>query len=92
MKIGLKLTKLDPPKMSPAPSSHLTPYYLGHSQRLDDVHDRLALRLEGRRELYRNLAPFLYLRVQEALEKEGLDCEAHLFLRNDLVSWDRIGF
>ena len=47
MKIGLKLTKLDPPKMSPAPSSHLTPYYLGHSQRLDDVHDRLALRLEG---------------------------------------------
>ena len=34
MKIGLKLTKLDPPNMSPAPSSPLTPYRLGHSWRI----------------------------------------------------------
>ena len=33
MKIGLKLTKLDPPKMYPAPSSPLAPYRLVHSRR-----------------------------------------------------------
>ena len=52
-----------------------------------DVHEHLGLRLEDRHEFDRNLVPFLHLRVQEFLEKEGLDCEAHIFLGNDLVSW-----
>ena len=55
------------------------------------MHERSALRLEGRRDFDRNLPPLLILRVQKVLEKEGLDCKARLFLGNNLVSWERIG-
>ena len=93
MKIGLKLTNLYPPKMSPDPSTPLAPQQstVVHGV-FHDVHDHFSLRIVDRCDFYFSFTPFLHLRGQEVLQKEVLDCRANIFLRNDLVSWGIIGF